>query len=703
MNFNSQSASLSDRPEDQDSSHFVWLSTLSTETTLGDLPMFDATVSADDLTSEVDRLFGRRPDLPGVVVVAGSKLLGMISRETLLAQLSRPFGQDIYLKRPVRLMLETVAVPPLVLAGNLSAAEAANTALRRPVEYVYEPIVVAFEDCFRMLDVHTLLMAQSRLLEVANQTIRNHADSAEAANQAKSLFLANMSHEIRTPLTAILGFAENLLDGGGTPEERTVATQTILRNGHHLLQLINDILDLSKIEAGRLETECLRFSPTDVAADVVAALQVRADAKQVDLKLLFDGAIPATINSDPTRFRQILINLTGNAIKFTDHGQVTIRMNVVKSASSMPCLRCAVTDTGIGMTDDQLSRLFTPFTQADGSMARRFGGTGLGLSISRRLANILGGDITVESQLGSGSTFTVTIETGDLTGVQWLTSPAPREIPEPVTASPQTRLDLRILLAEDGPDNQLLIGSFLRKLGAEVVIADNGRKAVDLALDSLIARQPFHLILMDMQMPLLDGYAATTELRKRCWKGPILALTANAMSGDRQKCLDAGCDDFATKPIDRVRVLEQIHELTQSLPAGVSDEVENAEIVAIDSPAAFDLSLALKRMGGDRELLKKVAAMIIDFGPKWLLQLEQSLDERDATTIRRVAHTLKNSAENVAAATASGILFRIESLAARGDLDAAAALFPGACQATNDLFHALQPLASEELAETTHS
>ncbi|MBS0203523.1 MAG: response regulator [Planctomycetes bacterium] len=669
-----------------------WLTTLTPETTLRDLPMYDATVDPEVVTTEIDRLFGIRPDLPGVAVATGRHLLGMISRQTLLSHLSRPFGQDIYLKRPIRLMLEAVSDPPLALAGELSAAEGAQIALHRPAKDVYEPVVVKLKDGFRVLDAHTLLIAQSRLLELANASIRDHAAAADSANQAKSLFLANMSHEIRTPLTAILGFAENLLDGGGTAEERTTATQTILRNGHHLLQLINDILDLSKIEAGRLDVEHLRFSPGDVVNEVMSALQVRADSRQVDLQLKYDGRIPAMIYSDPTRLRQILMNLVGNAIKFTEHGCVIVRLQTLNADSPSPLLQCDVSDTGIGMTDDQIERLFTPFTQADGSMARRFGGTGLGLSISRRLAVLLGGDIAVTSAVNQGSTFSVTIETGDLSKADWHSSPRALDESRPVISSEANRLTQRILLAEDGPDNQLLIGTFLRKLGADVTIVDNGRKAVDAALISLSNGHPFDLILMDMQMPILDGYSATRELRAHGWQGPILALTANAMSGDRQKCLDAGCNDFASKPFDRIRLQEQIRELTSGSELNEVSETVVHEIVPVFdvSTDVFDPQVALRRMGGDADLLDQIAGMIVTLGPQWLQELQQRLDERDTTSVRRLAHSLKNSAENVAGQTASTILFRVETFAARDDLNSAAALFPEARDRMFELIRALK-------------
>ena len=665
-----------------------WLKSLTAETTLGGIPSFEVTVSPEMLTSVVDRELGSSPDVPGVVIASGSELLGMISRPMLFAQLSRPFGQDLYLKRPIRLLLEAERNEPLVLPSSMLVSEAAHTALHRPADRVYEPVVVRDVSEFRLLDVHTLLIAQSQLLVLANETIRSQADVAEAANRAKSLFLANMSHEIRTPLTAILGFAENLLDPDCSNDERTAATETILRNGHHLLQLINDILDLSKIEAERLEIERLTFSPGELAADVISAMSVRADSKQIGLTLSYEGPIPDSIESDPTRLRQILMNLISNGIKFTERGHVSLRMSM-RDANGDLCrssnqdhqlwLQCDVADTGIGMSEEQLARLFTPFMQADESMARRFGGTGLGLSISRRLARMLGGDVVATSQKGVGSTFRVHLDAGSIVDTKWHDRPSSiGKLTSPVVRSVGARLSGRILLAEDGPDNQLLIGSFLRKQGAEITIVDNGRKAVDAALSSMTDGNPFRIILMDMQMPILDGYSATSELRARGWTRPILALTANVMQGDRQKCTDAGCNDFAAKPINRIELIEQIlalvseHTDVATKPELTTGFVETP-VIAGD---AFDVAAALERVDGDEDLLIQIAEMSVQICPEWLDQLQRHLSERDQKATRRMAHSLKSSADNVGGHLACASMSRLENAAAEGDLDEAMSMWP---------------------------
>ncbi len=404
-------------------------------------------------------------------------------------------------------------------------------------------------------------------LASANKTLEEFTGAAEAANQSKSEFLANMSHEIRTPMTAILGFSEMLRTEGDlskAPSGRLKAIDTIQKNGNYLLDLINDILDLSKIEAGKLDVDRIACSPIEVLDEVVTLMRVRADAKNLPLQLEYATGIPEVFQCDPLRLRQILINLIGNAIKFTETGSVRVVARIRQRVSKPAIMQIDVIDTGIGMTAEQTSKLFQPFSQADSSTTRRFGGTGLGLVISKRLAEMLGGDIVLHSEAGKGSTFSVMLEAGELEGVKLLTAPeqaTDKAKPAPaVSDAASVRLDGRILLAEDGPDNQRLISFVLKKAGALVDTADNGQIAHDKALAACERGEPFDLILMDMQMPVMDGYEATLRLRAAGYKGPIVALTAYAMAGDDAKCRAAGCDGYLTKPIDRAVFLPTIAE-----------------------------------------------------------------------------------------------------------------------------------------------
>jgi signal transduction histidine kinase/ActR/RegA family two-component response regulator len=381
--------------------------------------------------------------------------------------------------------------------------------------------------------------------------------AAAAASRAKSEFLANMSHELRTPMTAILGYADLLLDAEADEAEQADRIRTITRNGRHLLAIINDILDVSKIEAGKMTVERVPTSPREVVEEVTSLMGGRAAGKGLELRVVYATPVPVLIESDPTRLRQILTNLVGNAIKFTEMGGGTVRVEWSIAPGRSGRLRFEVIDTGIGMTTGQrdLVALFEAFTQADTSTTRQSGGSGLGLRISSALAEMLGGEIEVESEIGIGSTFAVTIDGGDPEDLEMVfpdAAPAPslddRVSGSSVAARPLA--DRRILLAEDGPDNKRLISFHLRRAGAEVTVAENGAVAVAKVTDAAAAGTPFALVLMDMQMPEVDGYAATRALRSAQCTLPIVALTAHAMEGDRGKCLAAGCDDYLSKPID---------------------------------------------------------------------------------------------------------------------------------------------------------
>lgn len=421
-------------------------------------------------------------------------------------------------------------------------------------------------------------------MQSAAQALEGVAAQAEAAARAKSEFIANMSHEIRTPMTAILGFADLMFDPRQSPSDRLDCIQTIRRNGEYLLELINGILDLSRIEAGRLPVERTTCHPIEVMQDVVQLMQVRGDAKHIELRLAFDTPMPETIRSDPTRLRQVLINLVANAIKFTDHGCVRVGARFEPRNGHDPQLYIAVADTGIGIEPEQIGRLFEPFTQADGSITRRFGGSGLGLTISRRLAHMLGGDLTVTSTPQHGSTFTLSISTGPIDGARMIEAPHAYVRPAPREDTPVVqRLDARVLLVEDGPDNQRLISFILRKAGANVALVSDGKSAVE-QVDASATTAPFDLVLMDMQMPIMDGYTATRELRSRGYRGTIIALTAHALPGDREKCLAAGCDDYLTKPIVAAELIARLRRHVAQVAAPISPVEDRVSFQQTVSP-----------------------------------------------------------------------------------------------------------------------
>jgi PAS domain S-box-containing protein len=392
---------------------------------------------------------------------------------------------------------------------------------------------------------------------LAEQDREAAREAAEAASRAKSEFLANTSHEIRTPLTAILGYTDMLLDRDATGAERMAHVEAIRRNGEHLLAVMNDILDLSKIEAGKMTLEQVACSPIVLVSEVADLMRPRAIAKGLSFDLDWRGALPERITTDPTRLRQILLNLVSNAVKFTERGGVRVAVSF-EERDDRPLLRIDVTDTGIGMTADQQTGLFQPFMQADPSTTRRFGGSGLGLLITRRLADLLGGEVCVESTIGRGSTFNVTVATGSLEGVRMIDRPAGARPLIAAVSTPTEPLACRVLLVEDGPDNQRLIATILRKAGAEVTVAGNGQAGCDLVREATIRGEPYDVVLMDMQMPVLDGYEATAQLRRGGYRRPVIALTAHAMQGERERCLAAGCDDFVCKPITRAALVDTV-------------------------------------------------------------------------------------------------------------------------------------------------
>ncbi|HEX3356423.1 MAG TPA: ATP-binding protein [Tepidisphaeraceae bacterium] len=452
---------------------------------------------------------------------------------------------------------------------------------------------------------------------------------ADEANRAKTSFLANMSHEIRTPMTAILGYSDVLLEPGQTVSDRFDALQVIRRNAKHLLQLINDILDISKIEAGKMTVELLPVDLVSEIADVVSLMRPRAIEKGLDFRAEFAGPVPKTIRTDALRLKQILVNLLGNSLKFTERGELKVRVSCQTTDNNCRMV-FEVSDTGIGMTPAQCERLFKPFTQADESTTRRFGGSGLGLTISLRLAQLLDGGITLQSERGKGSTFTLEIAGGSLQGIEMIT-----EVNESMLAPRQTdkvvniAVKGRILLCEDGLDNQRLISLYLDRAGATVQIAENGKIGVEMA-----SIQKFDLILMDMQMPEMDGYTAASKLRAKGIDVPIIALTANALSEDRAKCLASGCSDYLSKPITKELLLQTV--------AGYLKSKNQKEEPSMAATQATNQNPIRSEFASDPDMQELVSEFTASL-PARTEKLAQLVRDRDLDQLRQVVHQLKGA------------------------------------------------------------
>lgn len=496
--------------------------------------------------------------------------------------------------------------------------------------------------------------------ELLEEKIHQRTDELEQALQkaltastAKSEFLANMSHELRTPMSGVIGMMDLLLDGPLTVEQRE-QLKTAENCAHSLLALLNDLLDLSKIEAGKMELEEIPFDVRKLAADCVRTHQLQADGKGVILSWDADSAVPQRLLGDPLRMRQILANLLSNAVKFTEKGWVraSIRLAPAEVCPGQPVtLEISVADTGPGISPEKQAWIFEKFTQADGSISRRFGGTGLGLTITKSLVELHGGSVTVESEVRKGSTFTVMLPV--LIAPELPVSPERRS--DSVLGSGPASEQGSILLAEDNIINQKVVISLLRKKGYQVDVANNGQEALD-----RLAAGSYKLILMDVQMPVLDGLEATRRIRKNpAWAGlPIVAMTAHAMNGDRERCLHAGMNAYLAKPMDHKHLVKLVE---QYLAEGLAGSPMPAEPSSVATG------------GAESALVDQMVQLFLQVAPERVKKMHQLALAGDLESLRRDAQKLRVAALSISAGDVARSADGLDGAVARADIGAACA------------------------------
>ena len=518
------------------------------------------------------------------------------------------------------------------------------------------------------------------------------AQEAVVADHAKSEFLANMSHEIRTPMNAIIGFSEILAEQDLTEEQKTHAN-IIRESSDSLLTLINDILDFSKIETGKLDVEITDCSVGQLLAKIESLLRPQAAEKGLEFEVRQCGPVPANIRTDAVRLRQCLINLANNAIKFTEKGHVYVNV-LMENIKNDPYIRFDVEDTGIGIPSDKQELIFEAFEQADTGTSRKFGGTGLGLAITRQLTSLLGGQLAVVSEEAKGSVFSITIpagvdvESGPMLDKDELLNQLMQahDIPQ------QEKFSGSVLVAEDSPTNQMLIKLLLEQSGLDVTIAQDGRLALEKALST-----HFDLIFMDIQMPNMNGYDATRNIRTEGIEIPIIALTAHAMKGDDEKCFAAGCSDYLTKPINQKQLLKTIrkHIACQAAPSSEQADLPEAQpgetcnscSTQIASETTSDETVnaqgdeqpvdwaEVMRICGDEEIFKVVAEAILADGPRCIQNIAEAIKAENAPDVRSYAHRLKGAALSISAGPLADKAYGLECAGDRRDMAAAVGLF----------------------------